>query len=118
MIKTIHLIFIFSSFISFTARIAISVFKPLLLQNKVIKIAPHIIDTILLLSGITLVLQGNWLDGDYGWILSKFILLLGYIGFGVMAMRFKGIKRWIAFIAAVTCFIAIFITAITKNGFI
>jgi len=118
MIKLIHLIFIFSSFISFTGRMAVSVFKPSLLQNKLIKIAPHVIDTILLISGITLVIQGNWLAGEYGWILSKFILLLGYIGFGVMAMRFKGIKRWIAFLAAIICFIAIFITAISKNGFI
>ena len=97
---------------------ALSVFKPSLLQNKLIKIAPHIIDTILLLSGLTLVIQGNWLDGEFGWIISKFILLLGYIGFGIMAMRLKGISRWVGFIAAITCFIAIFITAITKNGFI
>lgn len=118
MIKTIHLIFIFSSFISFTGRMALSVFKPTLLQNKLIKIAPHIIDTILLISGIILVIQGNWLEGEYGWIISKFILLLGYVGFGVMAMRLKGINRWVGFVAAIICFIAIFITAITKNGFI
>jgi len=118
MIKLIHLIFIFSSFISFIGRIGLSVFKPSLLQNKLIKIAPHVIDTILLVSGITLVIQGNWLNGEYGWILSKFVLLLGYIGLGVMAMRFGGAKRWIAFVAAITCFISIFIIAITKNGFI
>ncbi len=118
MIKLIHLIFIFSSFISFNGRIALSVFKPVLLQNKLIKIAPHVIDTLLLLSGFTLVFQGNWLDGEYGWIISKFILLLGYVGLGVLAMRLKGVNRWVAFVAAIICFIAIFITAITKNGFI
>jgi len=118
MIKLIHIVFIFSSFISFTGRIALSVFKPSLLQNKLIKIAPHVIDTLLLLSGITLVVQGNWLAGEFGWILSKFILLVAYIGFGVMAMRCSGIKRWIAFAAAVACFISIFIIAITKQGFI
>lgn len=118
MIKLIHLIFIFSSLISFSGRMALSVFKPSLLQNKFIKIAPHVIDTLLLLSGITLVIQGNWLDGEFGWIISKLILLLGYIGFGVMAMRFNGIKRWVAFVAAIGCFIAIFITGITKNGFV
>lgn len=118
MIKSIHLIFIFSSFISFTGRMTLSVIKPSLLQNKLIKVAPHVIDTILLISGITLVIQGNYLDREYGWIVSKLILLFGYIGFGVMAMRFVGTKRWIAFAAAIGCFIAIFITAITKNGFI
>ncbi len=118
MIKSIHLIFIFSSFISFTGRIALSVFKPQLLQNKAIKIAPHIIDTVLLISGISLVFQGNWLQAEYGWIISKFILLLAYIALGVMAMRLSGPKRWAAFLAAVICFIFIFIIAIAKQGFI
>ena len=118
MIKSIHLVFIIASFVSFSGRMALSAFKPEWLQNKILKIAPHIIDTILLLSGITLVIQGNWLEGEYGWILSKFVLLLGYIAFGVMAMRFKGIKRWIAFAAAIACYVFIFIIAITKHGFI
>jgi len=118
MIKLIHLIFIFSSLASFVSRMALSVFKADLLQNKVVKIAPHVIDTLLLLSGITLVVQGNWLDGEFGWIVSKIILLLGYIVFGVMAMRLKDSKRWIAFAAAIICFVSIFIIAITKNGFV
>jgi len=118
MIKSIHLIFILASFVSFSGRMALSVLKPEWLQNKILKIAPHVIDTVLLLSGITLVIQGNWLDGEYGWIVSKFILLLGYIAFGVMAMRFKGIKRWVAFTAAIAFYVSIFIIAITKNGFI
>lgn len=118
MIKLIHLIFIMTSLASFIARIAFSVFKPDILQNKIIKIAPHIIDTILLVSGITLIIQGNWLEGEYGWIISKFILLLGYIALGVMAMRMKGAKRWLAFTAAIACFVYIFVIAITKNGFI
>lgn len=118
MIKLIHLIFIVSSLASFVSRMTLSIFKPDLLQNKIVKIAPHIIDTILLLSGITLVIQGNWLDGEFGWIISKIILLLGYIAFGVLAMRLKDSKRWIAFAAAIICFVSIFIIAITKNGFI
>ncbi|MCK5477355.1 MAG: SirB2 family protein [Methylococcales bacterium] len=118
MIKLIHIIFIFSSFASFTSRFALSIFKPAILQKKIVKIAPHIIDTLLLISGATLVFQGNWLEGEFGWILSKFILLLAYIVFGVMAMRCKGPKRWLAFVGAIACFIYIFIIAITKNGFI
>ncbi len=118
MIKLIHIIFIFTSFASFIGRFSLSFLKPDLLQNKVIKIAPHVIDTILLLSGFTLVVQGNWMAGEHGWIISKFILLLAYIVFGVMAMRFKGSKRWFAFIAAISCFVYIFVIAITKQGFI
>ena len=118
MIKSIHIIFIFISFASFFSRFALSIFKPELLQKKIIKIAPHIIDTLLLISGVTLVFQGNWLAGDFGWILSKIILLISYILLAVMAMRLKGSKRWFAFAAAVACYVYIFIIAISKHGFI
>lgn len=118
MIKLIHFIFILTSFASFLSRFSLSVFKPEWLQNKIIKIAPHVIDTLLLISGITLVIQGNWLAGEFGWILSKLILLICYILFAVMAMRLKGIKRWITFFAAIACYVYIFIIAISKHGFI
>ena len=118
MIKLIHLIFILTSFVSFSGRFALSIFKPDVLQNKFLKIAPHIIDTILLASGVTLVFQGGWLEGEFGWIASKLTLLIGYIVLGVVAMRsMGGAKRWVAFCGALLCYIGIFIIAITKNGF-
>lgn len=118
MIKSIHLFFIVTSLLSFSGRFTLSFLKPELLRNKLLKIAPHIIDTILLLSGITLVIQGNWLDGDFGWIGSKLMLLVGYIVLGVVAMRAENLtKRWLAFFGAVGCFVGIFVIAISKNGF-
>ncbi|MCF6202415.1 MAG: SirB2 family protein [Methylococcaceae bacterium] len=118
MIKLIHLTFILTSVVSFSARFALSFFKPEILQNKFIKIAPHVIDTVLLMSGVALVLQGSWLEGEFGWIVSKLTLLVGYIIFGVIAMRTKTTgKRWIGFLAAMLCYVGIFIIAITKNGF-
>lgn len=118
MLKLIHLIFIFSALASFVSRVALSVLKPEILQNKIVKIAPHVIDTFLLLSGITLVINGNWMEGEMGWIFSKIILLLAYIGFGVITMRLSDSRRWIALAGSLTCFVFIFIIAITKNGFI
>jgi uncharacterized membrane protein SirB2 len=118
MIKSLHLIFIVTSLVSFSGRFALSFIKPEMLQNKILKIAPHIIDTVLLVSGITLVLQGGWLEGEFGWIASKLILLVGYIILGVIAMRSSGgTKRWGAFVGAISCFVGIFMIAITKNGF-
>ena len=107
-----------TSLASFITRIGLSVFNPAILQKKIVKIVPHVIDTVLLISGITLVIQGNWLDGEFDWILSKLILLLAYIALGVMAMRFRDYKRWLAFTGAIACYISIFVIAITKNGFI
>lgn len=118
MIKLIHIIFILTSAVSFIGRIMLAEFKPEILQKKIVKIAPHVIDTILFLSGIGLVVQGSWMNAEHGWIVSKVILLLCYIILGVVAMRLSGIKRWLAFTGAIACYGLIFSIAITKNGFI
>lgn len=118
MLKDTHMLFILLSVGSFIARIMLVQLKPAWLQPKVAKIAPHVIDTILLLSGIGLVFQGNWMAGEYGWILTKLVMLIAYIGLGVVAMRSVGIKRWGAFILALVCFGYIISVAVTKHGFI
>jgi uncharacterized membrane protein SirB2 len=117
MLKVLHSLFIFASVGSFIGRFALTYIKPELLQQRWLKIAPHIIDTFLLLSGLALVFQGNWLNGEYGWIISKLILLIAYIVCGVVAMRSSGPRRWLAFIAAMLCFAAILAVAISKHGF-
>lgn len=115
----IHVIFVLLSFISFITRVALSQFKPEVLTLKVFKIAPHVIDTLLLVSGITLVINGNWIaSGNYGWIISKFLVLLAYVGLGVFTMRSTGTKRWLAFAGALACYGYILSVAITKHGFL
>ena len=118
MLKDTHMLFILLSVGGFITRIMLVQFKPAWLQPKIAKIAPHVIDTILLLSGIGLVFQGNWMAGEFGWILTKLVMLCAYIGFGVMAMRSTGIKRWAAFVLALACFGYIISVAVTKHGFI
>lgn len=118
MLKSIHMLFIILSVSSFIIRIMLVQFKPAWIQPKIAKIAPHIIDTILLMSGVGLVFQGNWMAGEFGWIISKIIMLCVYVGFGVIAMRSTGIKRWLAFLLALTSFGYILFIAISKHGFI
>jgi len=117
-LKSIHLFFVVLSFVSFSGRMGLSQFKSEWLQQTWLKIAPHIIDTGLLLSGVTLVFYGQWLDKEYGWIISKLTLLIVYIILGVIAMRSQGAKRWLVFLGAIACYIGIFVIAITKHGFI
>lgn len=115
----IHIIFVLLSFISFVSRVALSEFKPEILTAKFFKIGPHVIDTFLLVSGISLVVRGDWIEsGEYGWIISKFIVLLAYIGLGVFVMRSTGAKRWLAFAGALACYGYILSVAITKHGFL
>jgi uncharacterized membrane protein SirB2 len=115
MIKAFHLTFVLMSIFSFVGRVILSETYPLILKQKLFKIAPHIIDTLLLLSGIVLVFQGQWLSTEYAWIIAKLFALIGYIGLGVMVMHSRGTNRWLAFVGAMTCFVYIGIVAVTKN---
>jgi uncharacterized membrane protein SirB2 len=113
----IHIIFVLSSFISFVGRVILSELKSELLSNKIFKIAPHLIDTALLVSGIGLIIHGNWIaSGNYGWIITKFMALIVYIALGVLTMRCSGTQRWLAFAGAIICYGYIFSVAITKHG--
>ena len=117
MIKIFHLTFILLSIFSFVGRVILSETHPAMLKQNAFKIAPHVIDTLLLISGITLVFQGGWLSTEYGWIIAKIVALLGYIGLGVVVMRNRGTVRWLAFVGAMACFVYIGIVAVTKNAF-
>lgn len=114
---TIHITLVIISIVSFISRVLLLEIKPDLLKNKAIKISPHIIDTLLLLSGILLVVQGQWLSSEYGWIISKLFILTVYIGLGFVVMRSQGNKRWLAFAGAIVCYAYILVVAITKQSF-
>lgn len=118
MLKHLHLLFVLLAVASFPLRLAAAEFKPELLQQIWLKIAPHVLATLLLLTGIGLVFQGNWLDGNYGWIIGKIFGMLAYIGLGVVAMHSQGQKRWQLTGAAVLCLVYIFAAAISKKIFI
>lgn len=113
-----HILFIIFSFVSFNGRFFLALKQSEWLQKKWMKIAPHIIDTGLLLSGVALVYHEQWLAREHGWIISKLIVLLFYVLFGIVAMRSQGAKRWLAYAASIACFAAIFTIAMTKTGFI
>ena len=117
MLKHLHLTFILLSLISFIARVILSEINPILLKRKVFNITPHIINTLLIGSGFALVIQGGWLSGEYGWIVTKLLVLIGYIGLGVFVMKRNGAAKWLAFIAAMACIVYIGIVAVTKNSF-
>jgi uncharacterized membrane protein SirB2 len=58
-----------------------------LLQQRWVKIAPHIIDTLLLTTAILLMIILGQHPGNQDWILAKLIALVFYIGFGTLAIK-------------------------------
>jgi uncharacterized membrane protein SirB2 len=87
------------------------------LSLKVVRIAPHIIDTLFLLSGVALVsiLQLNALSEP--WLLAKFAGLIGYVVLGTIAIK-RGPTlqiRVIAFVGALSLFAYIIGVALAKS---
>lgn len=116
MLKQIHLFFVALLAISFIGRIALAEIKPAILKRRWLKIIPHLLDTLLLFSGIALIIRGDWLPADYGWMVAKLIALLCFIGLGMIAMRAQGSKRWLAFAGALLCLLYIIMVAIGKRA--
>jgi uncharacterized membrane protein SirB2 len=72
---------------SFIARGSLMWAKPEWLGKKLVRILPHVIDTVLLLLGLTLMVHGGLYPGQQPWLAAKLLALLVYIGLGVLALR-------------------------------
>ena len=84
------------------------------LQAKWVKISPHIIDTMLLLSAIGLLVVGHQFPV---WVHVKITLLIVYIGLGVMAFKkAKTTNQKVGFlVSAMVVYMFIISVAIAKS---
>jgi uncharacterized membrane protein SirB2 len=87
------------------------------LQAKIVKVLPHIVDTIFLASGIALILTLNLPVLSQGWLLMKFVALVAYVVLGAVALgRGKTMRaRSTAFVLALATFAYIYGVATTKS---
>jgi len=90
------------------------------LNRRWVKIAPHIIDTGLLTSAITLAVLLQISPFAQTWLLAKIIGLLSYILFGTIALKRGKTKkiRVIAYMIAMLSFAYIVSVAITKSPYL
>lgn len=117
LIKSLHMITAIATISGFILRGYWMMIQSDKLQMKLVRIAPHVIDTLFLLSGIALLtlLQLNVLSEP--WLLAKFTGLVGYIVLGAYAIK-RGPTlqiRIIAFIGALSLFAYIVGIALTKS---
>jgi len=118
MIKTIHVAMVYCSIIFFVVRYVWMLGESNLLQQKWVKIAPHIIDTILLVSAIGLAIQISQYPFVDTWLTSKILALVLYIVLGTIALKRGKTKliRISAGILAIACFGFMISVAVTKNA--
>lgn len=116
MIKFLHLTFALLTIAAFIGKFVLTNAQSELLTQKAVKIGPHVISSLLLLSGVILVFQGQWFSLNYGWLVVKLIAVAGFIGLGILTMKLEGKDRLLAFAGAIACFIYICMVAATKNA--
>lgn len=113
-IKHLHMTAAVLSILFFVIRAYWSVTGSSLLQHRLVKTLPHVIDTVLLAAGIALTAM---IGAHQPWILAKIVALIAYIGVGVIAIkRGKTPKtRAIAALVAILIFAYIVGVAINKH---
>ncbi len=114
--KHFHLLMVVLSVSFLLVRFAMSLKPAAVLQTKFFKIAPHVIDTLLLLSAVMLMLTLQQDPFVNPWLTEKFLAVLAYIALGVMAFKGRTAPiRWICFLGALGWLGLVLRVAITKQ---
>ena len=85
--------------------------------HKAVRIVPHVVDTLFLVTGITLVMQLAIPVMQSPWLLAKFAGLIAYVVLGSIALR-RGRTppiRQVAFIGALSAFAYIVGAAVSRS---
>ena len=87
------------------------------LQKKWVRIAPHVIDTLLLGAGIGLAIRIRQYPFVHGWLTAKALALVAYIVIGAIGLKYGRTKkiRIAAWLAAIVVFGYIVLVALTRQ---
>ena len=87
------------------------------LQKKWVRIAPHVIDTVLLGSAILLAIEIQQYPFVQGWLTAKVLALTAYIVVGAIGLKYGRTKkiRIAAWLGAVAIFAYIVLVALTRQ---
>ncbi len=116
LLKELHVAFAYITLAGFVVRGLLSLADSPMRNAKWLRIAPHVIDTLLLAFGIALAVTLSLSPLANGWLMAKIVGLLAYIGFGVMAMRARSRPlKIVGFIAAIASVGYVFAVAYSKQ---
>lgn len=117
-IKHLHVTCVVLSLTGFLLRGGWMLSGSALLQHRLTRILPHLVDTTLLLSAIWLAVAIRQYPFDAAWVTAKVLGLLAYIGLGTVALK-RGRTRTIrlaALGAAIAVYLWIVSVAFSKNA--
>jgi uncharacterized membrane protein SirB2 len=117
-LKTVHVTAALISISGFVLRCWWMLQESPRLNMRWVKIAPHTVDTILLVSAIMLALRIHQYPLTSTWLTAKVLALLVYIGLGMVALRFGKTQntRAVAAVLAVLVFTYMVAVAVTRSA--
>ena len=88
-----------------------------LLAQRWVRIVPHVVDTLLLASALTMVIWSEQYPFVQSWLTAKVLALIVYIGLGAIALKYGKTKtvRVCALVSALTVILYIAAVAVTKR---
>lgn len=115
--KHVHMLCAVLSIVSFIIRGALAIKGSSVLQKKWVRIAPHIIDTVLILSAVGLMVSIQQYPFVNGWLTAKLLGLIVYIFLGVVTLKIAKSQpvRVAAYLLAIGTFGYIASVAMTKT---
>lgn len=117
LLKLVHVGTVYITFGLFLTRGVWMLLDSHRLQERWVKVIPHLNDTLLLTAAIALVVVGDLSLIDNPWLIAKIAALLAYIALGSMALKHgrSKLQRSVYFIAALGVFGYIIAVAVTKQ---
>jgi len=113
-LKHTHQLFAIISLVLFIVRAGLALKASPALQQKWLKIVPHVIDTILIGLGFAMVAQVDMALFANGWLTAKLVGLVAYIGFGIFAIKRGKTKQIKAFAATAAVVVFLYIFGVAK----
>lgn len=121
-LKHLHIACVLISICGFVTRFALSMRRSAWMQATFVRVAPHAVDTLLLVAAIGMVTAGRMNPLEQPWLLAKIGGLVAYIVLGNLALkRARTLTgRSAAFAAALLAFAYVVSAALSKSpsGFI
>lgn len=109
-VKHSHMTFVVITVLLFNLRFWMRCANPEKPLPKILKIIPHFNDTLLLFTGLWLMHITRFMPfGNADWLGVKLLLLLAYIGMGMVTMRARPhtAKFWLGYAVSMACVAAI-----------
>ena len=115
--KIIHMSCAILSIVGFIARGALKLKGSPVVEKKLVKVLPHVVDTVLLASAVVLVVMSGQYPFTTPWVTAKLFALVLYIALGVVVMRTARTQqtRTIAYVLAILTALYILMVAGSKQ---